>query len=461
MRDLAITLVFLAYLSVGALVPFVAALGYVWVDTFSPQAVSYGLLSGVPVSLMAALATLGSYMLLDRRVPPRPGLHFVLVLSMVVWVTLSTFLWAALPDYAFAKWNWATKTVAFSAFMPFFFRSRVQIEAFVLTWIFAAVIYIVPVGLKTMYGGGGYDVDLGVVAGNSLLSEGSTLSTVCATFVPLLIWARRYAQLVPERLRTPGFLGYAVVSGAAAIGTFARTALIAFAVVAIGLMLRSRHKMLTLVLLGFAVLGGALITGERWDARMRTTQTYSSDLSALTRLEVWKWTLHYVENNPLGGGFEAYRLDRIETPDGQGGTFVQVGRAYHNSFIEVLGEQGWVGLFIFLALCARSLISLQRLRRKVRGIETFAWARDLAGAVQIALLAMMAGSCFIGVAFQPIYWYLFALTECVRQHVRRAALGGVPAPTAAMVSYAAYPAAPQPGSAALGTASTFSPAPLA
>ena len=428
MRDLLITLVFLAYLSVGMLVPFAAALGYVWVDTFYPQAVSYGLLNSVPVSLMMAVVALGAYTLFDRRIAPRPGLHLALVLLMIVWVTITTFLWAVLPDYAYSKWNWAVKTVAFSAFMPYFFRSRVQIEAFVLTWMFAAVVHIVPVGLKTLYGGGGYDMELGVVAGNAMLSEGSTLSTVCAMFVPLLLWGRRHAQLVPERLRTPGFLGYAAVAGAAAIGTFARTALIAFAVVAIGLMLRSRRKVLALVMIGLAVLGGALITGQRWDERMRTTETYTGDTSALTRLEVWKWTVRYATEHPLGGGFEVNRISRIETPDGQGGTFVQVGRAFHNSFMEMLGEQGWVGLFIFLALCARSLVSLQRIRRLVRGMESFAWAYDLAGALQIGLLAMMAGGCFVGIAYQPMFWYLFALTECVRQHVRRAALGGVPAP---------------------------------
>ena len=264
MRDLVIVLVFLAYLSVGALVPFVAALGYVWVDTFYPQTVSYGLLSGLPVSLMVAVVAVSSYMLLDRRAPPRPGLHLLLVLMMVVWVTLSTTFWAALPDAAWAKWNWAVKTVAFSAVIPFFFRSRIQIEAFLLTWMFSAVIHIVPVGLKTMYGGGGYGMDLGVLGGNSLISEGSTLSTVCAMFVPLLLWARQYSLLIPARLRTPGCLGYAAVAGAAAIGTFARTALLAFAVTAIGVMLRSRRKALTLAMLGIAVLGGALITGARF-----------------------------------------------------------------------------------------------------------------------------------------------------------------------------------------------------
>ena len=345
--------------------------------------------------------------------------------------------------------------MAFSAFIPFFFRSRVQIEAFLLTWMFAAVIHIVPVGLKTLHGGGGYGMELGVVGENSLISEGSTLSTVCAMFVPLLLWARRYAQLVPERLRTPGFMGYAALCGAAAIGTFARTALIAFAVVAVGLMLRSRRKVLALVLIGFAILGGALITGQRWEARMHTAETYTEDTSALTRLEIWAWTVHYAEENPLGGGFEVNRISKIETPDGEGGTVTQVGRAFHNSFMELLGEQGWVGLFIFLVLCAKSLLSLQRVRRQVRGMEAFAWARDLAGGLQISLLAVMAGGCFVGIAFQPMFWYLFALIECVRQHVRRAALGGVPAPAAGMVPQIAYPGIAQPGAAGLGTAGSL------
>lgn len=455
MRDLVITLVYLAYLSVGALVPFVAALGYVWVDTFYPQMVSYGLLTNVPVSLLVAVVAVGAYMLLDRKAPPIPGLHLVLALLMVVWITLTT-TWAVLPDYAWSKWNWASKTVVFSAFIPFFFRSRVQIEAFLLTWMFAAVIHIVPVGLKTLHGGGGYGMELGVIAGNSLIAEGSTLSTVCALFVPLLLWARRHALLVPERLRTPGFMGYAALCGAAAIGTFERTALVAFGVVAIGLMLRSQRKVLTVVLLGFAILGGALITGQRWEARMRTTETYAGDSSALTRLEVWAWTLHYAEANPLGGGFEVNRISKIETPDGHGGTVVQFGRAFHNSFMELLGEQGWVGLFIFLVLCARSLLSLQRMRRRLRGVEAFAWARDLAGSLQIALFAMMAGGCFVGIAFQPMFWYLFAVTECVRQHVRRAALGGVPAPAAGMAPQVAHP-----GAAGLGTAGGLASAPLA
>lgn len=448
MRDLLLILVFLAYLSVGALVPFCAALGYVWVDTFYPQAVSYGLLSYVPVSLTMAVVAVGSYALLDRRAMPILGAHFWLTLAMTVWVTLSC-TWAVVPDFAWAKWNWASKTIAFSAFIPFFFRSRLQIEAFILTWLFAAIIHIVPVGLKTLYAGGGYGYTLGVISGNSLLSEGSTLSTVCAMFVPLLLWVRRYSLLVPERLRTPGSLGYAALAVAASLGTFARTALVAFGVSAIGMLLRSRHKIMAAILIGVVVVGGALVTSKQWEARIETTTNYSDDNSALTRLAVWKWTLGFASEHPFGGGFESYRVNQIETTLATGIGYTQYGRAFHSAFFEVLGEQGYVGLAIFLALCLKTLVSLQRVRRRTRGAEAFAWARDLAGALQLALLVAMAGGCFIGIAFQPIFWYVFAIGESVRQHVRRAALGGV-----------AQGGMPQPLQAGM-VAGGLAPAPLA
>jgi putative inorganic carbon (hco3(-)) transporter len=428
MRDLAILLVFVMYLCVGMPVPFVAALGYVWVDTFYPQAVSYGLLSYVPVSLIVALVAMISYMLFDRRAAPRPGFHLLAAIAMFLWVTAS-LEWALVPDAAWSKWNWAGKTVAFSALIPFFFRSRLQIEAFVLTWTFSAIIHIMPVGIKTIATGGGYGQELGVVSGNSLLSEGSTLATVCAAFVPLLLWGRRHSTLVPERLRTPGFVGYAALAGAAAIGTFARTTLLAFGVMALGTLFRSQRKVLGLGLLGVMILGGALITGQQWAARMHTTQTYGEDSSALTRLEMWQWTFDFVKDHPLGGGFDVYKTSRIETPIGDTGeVMIQHGRAYHNSFFEMLGEQGWPGLFLFLGLCLRTLMAMQAVRRRTRGSEEFAWARDLASAVQIALLSVMTGGCFVGIAFQPMFWYVFALGESVRQHVRRAELGGVPAP---------------------------------
>ncbi len=46
--------------------------------------------------------------------------------------------------------------------------------------------------------------------------------------------------------------------------------------------------------------------------RMETIQGYQADESAGTRLAVWGWTWNYVLDHPGGGGFEAYRQNRIQ-----------------------------------------------------------------------------------------------------------------------------------------------------
>ncbi len=424
MRDMAILLTFLSYICVGALSPFVAALGYVWVDGFLPQLVSYGFLRSVQVSLIMAIVTIGGYVVMDRRSPPRMNLHFVLVISMFVWVTLST-TWAVAPSVVWEKWDWAAKMVAFTAFIPFFFRSRVQIEAFLLTYMFSAAVNVLPVGVKTMLGGGGYGLTLGVVGGNSGLSEGSTLATAAIMFVPILLWAARHSMLLPQKLRAPGCGGYAGLACLAAIGTYERTALVAFAVLAGGLWLRSRHKVVMIVALLVVGAGLSLATGKAWLDRMQTTTTLKADGgSADTRLEMWAWTLGFVRSHPLGGGFNAYVVSVIRTKLDDGSEVVQHGRAFHSSYFEVLGEQGYLGLLMFLGLIGRSFLSLRAVKRRVKGTPELAWAGALAGALQLSLLIQMAGSAFVGIAFQTMFWYLFATAECMRQYVRRAEESG-------------------------------------
>ncbi|MEJ0046485.1 MAG: DUF5935 domain-containing protein [Rhodospirillales bacterium] len=55
----------------GLVAPFALGLGYVWVDTFTPQHVAYSMLSEIPVSQVMGVATLVAYLAVDRKSPPR------------------------------------------------------------------------------------------------------------------------------------------------------------------------------------------------------------------------------------------------------------------------------------------------------------------------------------------------------------------------------------------------------
>ena len=70
LRSLFLTLVYLSFICLGVAAPFVLTLGYVWVDTFQPQAVAYIILNQIPVALIMGVAALASYFLMDRRSPP-------------------------------------------------------------------------------------------------------------------------------------------------------------------------------------------------------------------------------------------------------------------------------------------------------------------------------------------------------------------------------------------------------
>src|SRR6266702_8001813 len=129
-HSLYITLIFASFLVGGVVAPFVFALGYLWVDTFNPQFVAYSLLTSVPVSLIMAVGAICSYALLDWRSLPRLTLATLLTVMLAFWVTLTT-TWAVSPIAAWEKWDWAFKTIVFSALLPLFFRSRVQIDAFI------------------------------------------------------------------------------------------------------------------------------------------------------------------------------------------------------------------------------------------------------------------------------------------------------------------------------------------
>src|ERR1700722_8309660 len=126
---------FVSFLGLSASAPFIAPLGYVWVDTFQPQAVAYIVLNQLPVALIMGMVAVGSYLLLDRRSPPPLTLQTVLHLGMLVWVT-TTLIWAVVPDAAWSKWDYVWKTLIFTAFVPYVIRSRVQIEAFAQTYVF-------------------------------------------------------------------------------------------------------------------------------------------------------------------------------------------------------------------------------------------------------------------------------------------------------------------------------------
>ena len=406
MRDLVFVAVLLMLLGFGLRRPFLWVLVYAYIDIVSPQRLTYSLLNSVPVSLIAAALAVGGWALFDDKRDVRFGPRQILLTLLLLWCGFTT-LTAVFPDAAAAKWDWVWKALAMSIFIPATLTTRLRHEALVLAMVLCASSIIIVGGIKTLASGGGYGVLNLMVDNNSGLYEGSIISAVAIAVVPLIWWLAQHGTVFPPDKRVRLFaaaLTFACLL--IPIGTQARTGLVCIAVLAL-LSLRSAKRRVPL-LIGMAAAGAmalAVVPSGLTD-RAGTIRDYRSDMSASTRLAVWAWTWDYVGTHPLGGGFEAYRANtlRIETvattDNASGGSdratsdVTDSARAYHSAYFEMLGEQGWIGLGLWLAIQLGGLLSMERLRRRFRrpdgGDE---WIAPFATALQHCQVIYLVGAC--------------------------------------------------------------------
>ncbi|WP_267876293.1 putative O-glycosylation ligase, exosortase A system-associated [Massilia sp. AB1] len=430
MQSLYLTAVFFSLLFMGFSAAFAAALGFVWVDVVKPQQLAYAIISGWPLNLVAALTMLGLYFVKDRKDPPRFGGLLWLLALFTVWITLTTMM-SPIPERAWLKWDWAFKVMLFALFIPFVFRSRIQIEAFILVFIFSAATIFASTGVKTLLGSGGYGVLAVMGGGNSGLAEGSTLAVVCAMLVPMVIYVMRHNLLFPKNLFTRClFLGVILTAVATIIGTSARTGIVAIGMLGLILVLKSKKKLWWLA--GIALAGTILmnidLSATPWGARMSTIESYNTDSSALGRLKVWEWTVDYVGQHPTGGGFDAFVLNRIMnvTEDGIIHYYPEdrlAGKAFHSIYFEVLGEQGIPGFLIYFGIILLVLARLRAIRKTWRGHAGMAWMTALADALTASVLVFLAGGAFVGIAYQPFIFYMVGLTVAIDHHSARVQKG--------------------------------------
>ena len=419
MRDLVFVAFLLAFFGMGFRKPFLFVLVYAYIDIVSPQRLTYLLLNSVPISLIAVgLSVLGWLAIDDKRdvrVAPRQ-LMIVLLLAYCFYTTKN----ADFKVEALDKWDWVWKALAFAAFLPLTLRTKLRIESLLLFMILSAASIIIVGGIKTLGSGGGYGELNLMVANNSGLYEGSTISTVAIAIIPLIVWFMRFGTIFPPDWKVKGFcIALIFACLLIPIGTSTRTGLLCIGLVALLMLRDTRRKFVYLAALGCLGLVAVPFLPSAFTERMGTIKTYKADASASTRLAVWQWTMDYAKTHPLGGGFEAYRQNHIRyekvavESDGAGQATVDrslevdKARAYHSAYFEMLGEQGYPGLALWLTINLLGIFRMEVLRQRYRTPEPGQeWVAPLASALQTAHIVYMLGATFIAIAFQPFVYML-------------------------------------------------------
>ncbi len=434
MHDLALVVFLLALIATGLRRPFLFVLGYVYIDNVSPQRLSYYLLNSVPISLIFVALAVGAWALVDdkkdSRFAPRQALLLLLLIYCGVTTTQADF-----PIEALNKWTWVWKALAFAIFLPLTLRTRLRFESLSLFMILSAATIIIVGGIKTIVSGGGYGALNLMVTNNTGLYESSIISTVAVAIIPLILYLRKHGTIFPPDWRVNLF-AFALIFACALIpvGTEARTGLICIGVLLVLALRFTKRRMLYLGSLAAVALIAVPLLPSSFTDRMDTIKSYKADQSASTRLAVWAWTWDYAKDHPFGGGFDAYRQNKLrmelqETSEGGGMQNVETvvttdaARAYHSSYFEMLGEQGFPGLILWLLIHGLGVVRMELLYRRyrTRDANNDQWIGALASALQQAHIVYLVGAVFVGIAYQPFVYMLVGMQIGLDTYARRRA----------------------------------------
>ena len=399
MRGLIVMLVVFGAVPWMLYYPFVGLMFWVGLGYLNPHRLAFGVARDLPFVQVAAIVTLIAYVF--SKEPKKFPMNGVTVswLLFTLWVSVTT-LFALNPEGANLEWFRFIKIQLMTLTMILMLNDRRRIE--IAVWVIAGSIafYGIKGGVFTLLSGGQYYV-LGPPG--TFIGESNEIAFATIMILPLL-W---YVWHVAER----GWVRKCLLLAAAlcvlaVLGSQSRGALLALVAMLGMLWLKSSGKLVTGTL-GLLALGLALLfMPPEWMERMQSITNYQEDPSALGRINAWWFSFNLANDHPiLGGGLQTFTRELFLVYAPNPTNFHDA----HSIFFEVLAEQGYVGLVLFVTMGLLTLSMAGRTRRMARDREDLHWASLLAGMLQVGLVGYLVGGLFLGLAYFDLPYSLMAL----------------------------------------------------
>jgi probable O-glycosylation ligase (exosortase A-associated) len=418
MRDLFFITIFIGSIPFILRSPRVGVLMWVWISVANPHRESFGWIMTFPVLDLIAGATLVSVVLNMKQlhVPKDDGI-FRLLIVFFIWCTLTT-IFSVYPESAWIKWEKFAKSFLIVFLIIFTHTTRRHVYALVWVLVLSVGFTGIKSGLFTILTAGNYRVwgPLGTWWGDN-----NHVSAVMLMFFPILIALAVSWKVAAYRYMTlfAAFLYFVTI-----FGTHSRGGLVGL--VGVYMMYALRTKKLFKSLAGAAVIVGVALVfmPSHWLNRMESIEGHE-DQSSQTRLVQWAYAIDIANERPFfGNGFDGnfdpyyqtlFLADEIEE---------NRGRAMHSVYFELLSEQGYIGLLIFLMIGASALRASNKYKLSKSEVVSSAnsddrtWIKKLAYSLQFGMAGYAANGATINVAYLDIYYFLIALLVCIGVVIR-------------------------------------------
>jgi len=399
MRDIFVTLAVFGSLPFILYRPYIGVLVWSWIGYMNPHRISWGFATDFPFAMIIAITTLVALFFSSEPKKIPWTRETVILLSFIAWMGVTT-LTAAHFNLASAQYIEVLKIQLMTFVTMMLMTDRRRIELLVWIIVLSLGFYGVKGGIFTLTSGGGYHV---VGPPRSFIGGNNEIGLALIMTLPLMRYLNLQARRSWVKWGLMGAMGLTVV---AILGTQSRGALVGLAAMMIMLLWKSRRRATILVVMGAVLYGAIQFMPGSWHERMETIKSYQHDQSALGRINAWHFAFNLAKDRPLlGGGYQAFTPDlfAIYAPDPE-----NVHDA-HSIYFEVLGEQGFVGLGLFLALGWLTWRSCNRIGRQARKHRDGLWIADLVRMLQVSLIGYAASGAFLGLAYFDLYYHMVAL----------------------------------------------------
>jgi probable O-glycosylation ligase (exosortase A-associated) len=374
---------------------------FIWMWTPEVQGITWSFYVAVATMIAAGLGLFGAVKVQPGEGPARPfrpsAAHFC-VLAFAVWVGV-TYLTAYSPEAGAETFYEYLKIFVMYVVSAYVIRTLRQVWSllFMIALALGYVAYEVNYAYFVNHYLAIYHTGYGGLDNNGAgLMLAMAVPACWFSFESTKRWWRwGFVLLIP-------FIVHAVLM------TYSRGAMVSLILMCPLLLWRSQYRvLLALSLVGFTLLLLPTLAGPEIRARFLTLEQSDQDASANSRRQSWAAAWAMAQDHPLlGVGLRNANLFSHQ----YGADFE--GRTIHSQYLQVLADNGFPGLGLYLAVLGSAWWCLRRSRRAAKGRDDpdARLVRAVAGGIECSMAVYCTGAFFLSLEVFELPYLLFLMS---------------------------------------------------
>ncbi|THB69420.1 MAG: putative O-glycosylation ligase, exosortase A system-associated [Gammaproteobacteria bacterium] len=393
--------------------PYYGILMWSWIGYMSPHRFAGGFIADKPIALLIAVVTVIAVIVSkdkeqERKIPWAPPI--VVLVIFIIWMSITT-QFAFEPAQANIEWERVLKIQAAIFLTLYLINSKFKLNLLVWIIVLSIGFYGVKGGVFGVLTGGNFRI---WGPSGTFIEGNNELAIALVLILPLIRYLQLQCTQKALNLALMGLLGLCTI---AILITYSRGAFISLIPCFAMMIFFSKHRKVLFLLVAIGSVGGYMALPEQWFDRMNTIDVDQEDQSMQGRYDAWNLAFEVAKDHPLTGG--GYRMFSFNTYE-KYGKQVDKARDAHSIYFEVLGEHGFAGLLLYLAVNVLGFMVGFKIRKLAGKKEEYAWAKDLAIMIQIAMVCWAIGGAFKGLAYWDLPYHYIAILVIVESILKRA-----------------------------------------